>query len=164
MNEVYTAIVFQGGGALGAYEYGVIKELFESRGQDFKPDVITGISIGAINAAILAGAEKPLETLDYIWRHVFAHPVPMPPYIEEVYESLVPQKIQQIFSVLGNEGMYRPRPEYYINPVIAPFLTSSIYDTAPLRETLRTYLDLNKLKALSQIEWVTQPCCNQAFP
>ena len=51
-----TAIVLQGGGALGAYEYGVLKALYETRPY-FSPTIVTGISIGAINAAVLVGAE-----------------------------------------------------------------------------------------------------------
>jgi NTE family protein len=151
MSEVYTAIVLQGGGALGAYEYGVMKELFESRGPDFKPAVITGISIGAINAAMLAGAEKPIETLDHIWREIFTIPVPMPDFIGRAYESFVPQETQQLFSKMGNEGMFRFRPEYYLYPLAAPFITSSIYDTAPLRDTLHKYLDLNRLNNYCQV-------------
>ena len=143
----YTAIALQGGGALGAYEYGVMKELFESRGPDFKPAVITGISIGAINAAILAGADKPIETLDHIWRDIFALPIPMPPSLERVYESFVPHPLQQFFSVIGNEGMYRFRPE----SVMAPFITNSIYDTSPLRETLRRHVDLDRLNSSYQV-------------
>ena len=51
-----SAIVLQGGGALGAYECGVLKALYESR-PGFEPSVITGLSIGAVNAAVLAGAK-----------------------------------------------------------------------------------------------------------
>ena len=54
-DKVRTAIVFQGGGALGAYECGVLEALYKAR-EPFTPEVITGISIGAVNAAILAGA------------------------------------------------------------------------------------------------------------
>ena len=46
-NNLRTAIVLQGGGALGAYEFGVLKALYEKRA-GFKPAVVTGISIGAI--------------------------------------------------------------------------------------------------------------------
>ena len=53
--NVQTAIVLQGGGALGAYEYGVLKALYESR-PGFRPVAVAGISIGAITAAVLGGA------------------------------------------------------------------------------------------------------------
>jgi len=53
-NDYGTAIILQGGGALGAYELGVLKALYETR-PGFKPAVVTGISIGAITTAVLAG-------------------------------------------------------------------------------------------------------------
>ncbi|HET6515432.1 MAG TPA: patatin-like phospholipase family protein [Thermodesulfovibrionales bacterium] len=149
--EMYTAIVLQGGGALGAYECGVMKELYESRGPNFKPDVITGISIGAINAAILAGSENPAATLEHVWREGFSLLTPLPAFLEATYESLIPQKVQQYLSALGNESMYRLRPEYYCSPVFAPFFTSSIYDTSPLRATLETVVDLNRLNRDCQV-------------
>ena len=46
-DKVYTAIVLQGGGALGAYEHGVLKALYERR-PEFTPVAVTGISIGAV--------------------------------------------------------------------------------------------------------------------
>jgi len=56
MENYRTAIVLQGGGALGAFEYGVLKALYEAR-RGFKPAAVTGVSIGAINAAVLVGAK-----------------------------------------------------------------------------------------------------------
>src|SRR6476646_6633463 len=53
--ESYTkkvALVLQGGGALGSYQAGVYEALASS---DYKPDWVAGISIGAINAALIAG-------------------------------------------------------------------------------------------------------------
>ena len=65
-DKVRTAIILQGGGALGAYECGVLEALYQARGKDFTPEIITGISIGAVNAAILAGAG--IEALGEAWR------------------------------------------------------------------------------------------------
>ena len=66
--NVQTAIVLQGGGALGAYEYGVLKALYESR-PGFRPVAVAGISIGAITAAVLGGAAgDPIHALDTLWR------------------------------------------------------------------------------------------------
>jgi len=48
-----SALVLQGGGALGAYEYGAARALYER--DDFRPGVIAGVSIGAITAVLLAG-------------------------------------------------------------------------------------------------------------
>ena len=68
-SKVSTAIVLQGGGALGAYEYGVLKALYEQR-PGFEPVAVTGISIGAITAAVLGGAKgDPIAALDDLWRN-----------------------------------------------------------------------------------------------
>src|SRR6266403_61715 len=67
-----TAVVLQGGGALGAYEYGVLKALYEAR-PGFTPAVVTGVSIGAITAAVLVGAPSdPLGALGELWEKYFA--------------------------------------------------------------------------------------------
>ncbi len=144
-NDYGTAIVLQGGGALGAYELGVLKALYEQR-PGFKPSVVTGVSIGAITAAVLAGAKgDPIQTLDRLWREKLTvlPPVPpfLPPFFQSTYQSSVPQVFQQSLAVMGNPGMYQLRPE----SLYAPLLSTSIYDTAPLRRTLAEMVDLEKL-------------------
>jgi len=121
MTRRITGLVLQGGGALGAYEYGVIKALHERRGI---PEVITGVSIGAINAAVLAGARDgdPIAALGRVWK-AFAVDAP------EVDWPWAKAAI----ALLGSEGMYRPH---------VGLLTRSGVDTTygfvpePLRETL----------------------------
>jgi NTE family protein len=60
------APIFQGGGALGAYQAGVYEALHEA---NIEPDWVTGVSIGAVNAAIIAGnpREARLEKLRAFW-------------------------------------------------------------------------------------------------
>jgi len=70
--ESYTkkvALVLQGGGALGSYQAGVYEALASS---DYKPDWVAGISIGAINAALIAGnsPETRVEKLREFWRAI----------------------------------------------------------------------------------------------
>src|SRR3984893_10084743 len=70
--ESYTkkvALVLQGGGALGSYQAGVYEALASS---DYKPDWVAGISIGAINAALIAGnsPETRVERLREFWRAI----------------------------------------------------------------------------------------------
>jgi NTE family protein len=62
-------LVFQGGGALGAYQAGVYQALHES---GIEPDWIVGTSIGAINASLIAGNEPDnrVERLDEFWRRM----------------------------------------------------------------------------------------------
>src|SRR5450631_2912396 len=60
------ALVLQGGGALGAYQVGVYQALAEA---GCEPGWISGVSIGAINAALIAGnpPERRVERLDEFW-------------------------------------------------------------------------------------------------
>ncbi|MGH3513904.1 MAG: patatin-like phospholipase family protein [Pseudonocardiaceae bacterium] len=53
--NIRTAIVLQGGGALGAYEFGVRKAIYDQR-PGFEPAAVAGISIGAVTAAVFGGA------------------------------------------------------------------------------------------------------------
>src|SRR3954463_9445033 len=70
-------LVLQGGGALGSYQAGAYQALCD---HDFEPEWIAGISIGAVNAAIIAGnqREKRVERLKEFWEMV-SSPVPWNP-------------------------------------------------------------------------------------
>ena len=147
MDDYRTAIVFQGGGALGAYECGVIKALYEER-RDFKPAVVTGISIGAINAAILVGAkENPIETLENVWRKRLS--LSLPPFVRSLAGPLLAQAIEQGLATFGNAGMYQFRPDF-----MAPHTSFSYYDLEPLRRTLSELIDLNKLNQPAEVRLV----------
>jgi NTE family protein len=136
-----TAVVLQGGGALGAYEYGVLKALYKAR-PNFTPAVVTGISIGAINASVLVGARSnPLEALGDVWESYFSVFGSLLPLAREWSESFTSPDIQQAVSLFENHGMYRIRSDYVFNP----FLADSIYSTAPLRQTLEKVIDLPTL-------------------
>ena len=128
--NVQTAIVLQGGGALGAYEYGVLRALYEQR-PGFTPVAVTGVSIGAITAAVLGGARAdPIAALDELWRRRLALDAPgLPPVVD------------RSLSLLGNPGMYRLRA--------FPWLQTSIYDTAPLRATLADLVDVGRLNGVA---------------
>jgi NTE family protein len=124
-----TALVLQGGGALGAYELGAARRLYKDK--DFAPDLIAGVSIGAITAVLLARPEqglKPIEALEAFWQKItvsgFFLPPPLRPYA----------------SALGNPNFFVPRYDYY-----ALSMWTNIYDTAPLRETLSQLVDLKAL-------------------
>ena len=71
------ALALQGGGALGAYQGGVYQALAEA---NLHPDWVAGISIGAINSALIAGnpPEKRVETLREFWETVCTSPVGIP--------------------------------------------------------------------------------------
>jgi NTE family protein len=111
--NVQTAIVLQGGGALGAYEYGVLKALYESR-PGFRPVAVAGISIGAITAAVLGGAAgDPIHALDTLWRRKLTveSPVPAP---------WLPAPIDQALASFGNPGMYQLQAGLFTTPCRPP--------------------------------------------
>src|SRR6516225_4704303 len=64
-------LVLQGGGALGSYQAGAYQALCH---HDFEPEWVAGISIGAINAAIIAGnaPERRVERLKEFWEEITA--------------------------------------------------------------------------------------------
>ena len=68
------ALLLQGGGALGAYQAGVYQALAEA---DLHPDWVAGISIGAINAAIIAGnpPDERVDKLRAFWEEITANPL-----------------------------------------------------------------------------------------
>src|SRR3954471_18502832 len=130
--NVHTAVVLQGGGALGAYEYGVLRALYEQR-PGFAPVAVTGVSIGAITAAVLGGAAgDPIAALDELWRRRLVVDAPG-----------LPPAVDRSLALLGNPGLYRLRPDLFLGP----FLVDSVYDTAPLRATLTELVDLRELNA-----------------
>src|SRR4249919_3915104 len=69
----HSVLVLQGGGALGAYQAGVYEGMAE---QGFAPDWVAGVSIGAINAALIAGnpPERRIERLREFWQGVSSFP------------------------------------------------------------------------------------------
>ena len=128
--KVHTAIVLQGGGALGAYEYGVLKALYEQR-PGFKPIAVAGISIGAITAAVVGGAKgDPITALEQLWHKKLT--VLPPPLI-----SWLPPEIDRQLAALGNPGMYRVHYSLFTSP----WSMTSLYDTGPLRQTLGELID-----------------------
>lgn len=128
--NVYTAVVLQGGGALGAYEYGVLRALYDQR-PGFRPVAVSGISIGAVTAAVLGGAKgDPIAALDRLWREKLTVSAPLPIFG-------LPVQVDQSLAVFGNPGMYRLNSELFM----APWASTSIYDTSPLRQTLTELVD-----------------------
>jgi NTE family protein len=134
MKKKLRGLVLQGGGALGAYAYGAIKALFEK--PDFSLDVITGVSIGAINAAVLVGAKgDPINALDELWRERLA--IKKQPFVAPAFE--------RYGSLLANPAMYSIRPSYIYTPLLAPFVETSIYAVTALRRTLSDLIDFDRL-------------------
>ena len=141
------ALILQGGGALGAYQGCVYQALAEA---NLHPDWVAGISIGAINSALIAGnpPQKRVERLREFWETVSAPPFGMP-YIAalEGRDEFTHGVINQVRSwgalVGGAPGFFQPRvPPPFLYPNGAPEALS-YYDVAPLRATLERLVDFD---------------------
>ena len=136
------ALVLQGGGALGAYQAGVYQALHEAR---IEPDWVCGVSIGAINSAIIAGnpPERRLERLhrDRITSRKIWHYTP---------DGDIFRKARNFISsfmttTLGQPGFFAPHPTSpWLSPAGARTATS-YYDTAPLRASLLELVDFDRI-------------------
>ena len=134
-------LVLQGGGALGAYQAGVYQALHEAA---LEPDWIIGTSIGAINAALIAGnaPEHRLSRLASFWRKV-EYDLPA-----NVLSSLPwGGPFARMMSVAnGIHGFFTPNREAMFGsawPLGAE--AAAHYSTAPLRATLGELVDFDRI-------------------
>ena len=135
-------LVLQGGGALGSYQAGVYEGMAE---RGFAPDWVTGVSIGAINGALIAGnvPERRLERLQEFWDRVSsAIPLLIPTYLDPL--RLAFNRVSTLATTaFGVPGFFTPRlPPPYLAPDGTPGALS-IYDTSPLRDTLEELVDFD---------------------
>ncbi len=140
------ALVLQGGGALGAYQAGVYEALAE---RGYLPDWITGISIGAINGAIIAGnpPERRVERLRNFWE-LITDGIMGKPLLEGDFARGIFNEWSALASVTsGVEGFFSPRvPPAWLQPWGTEGALS-FYDTAPLRATLLRLIDFELLNS-----------------
>jgi NTE family protein len=140
-------LVLQGGGALGSYQAGAYQALCHF---DFEPDWVAGISIGAVNAAIIAGneREKRISKLKEFWQMVSA-PVPWHPVTKtERGRSLFNETSAALIATFGVPGFFTPRiPPAPLWPSGSPQAVS-YYDTAPLKRTLERVVDFDRINDL----------------
>ena len=137
-------LVLQGGGALGAYQAGVFEELSRI---GVEPNWVAGVSIGAINAALIAGnpPEKRLERLREFWDLVTSAPASLQAPLFEGQRATFNQWSAAWAATFGVPGFYRPRVP---PPALAPDGTPgalSVYDTADLRATLERLIDFDRI-------------------
>jgi NTE family protein len=141
-----TALVLQGGGALGAYQAGVYEAL---AGAGYAPDWFAGISIGAINASILAGnaPERRVERLRAFWEQVTsACPWPVP-IDDEIGHQLFSRTSAGIAALYGLPGFFFPRFPPALFAPRGSDAARSIYDTSPLAETITRLVDFNRINS-----------------
>jgi NTE family protein len=139
-------LVLQGGGALGAYQAGVYQALHEA---NLEPEWVVGVSIGAINSAIIAGnkREHRLEKLEKFWLDITARD----PFTSWP-EGDGPRRLRNGLSALnammfGQPGFFQPTP---VNAWFAPRgarSATALYDTTPLHKTLEKLVDFDLLNS-----------------
>jgi NTE family protein len=137
------ALVLQGGGALGSYQAGVYEALASS---EYAPDWVAGISIGAINAAIIAGnaPENRVAKLRSFWEEVTSHCSTWPyslggPFAEGQ------RRLSSLAALLfGQPGFFAPRT--MLDWISFPNLTS-YYNTSLLKSTLERLVDFDRINA-----------------
>jgi NTE family protein len=140
-------LVLQGGGALGSYQAGAYQALCHS---DFEPDWVAGISIGAINAAIIAGnpPEKRVERLKEFWEMASSSVSWNPVASDNRGRSLFNETSAALIATFGVPGFFTPRfPPAPLWPQGSP-QALSYYDTAPLRATLERLVDFDRINDL----------------
>lgn len=135
-----TVLILQGGGALGAFECGVVRAMKEA---GIAPAVVGGVSIGAINGAIIAGNPQDYSAvLDAFWKEISVQG-----------PSMAPSSIANAFAVgatmaWGIPEFFKPR---WLSPAIQqefwPSQWTSLYDFSPLKRLLEKYVDFSTLAA-----------------
>ncbi len=145
--QAQRVLVLQGGGALGSYQAGAFQAL---RHFGFEPDWIAGISIGAVNAAIIAGNEpdRRVAKLKEFWQMVSA-PVPWHPVTNgERSRSLFNETSAALIAAFGVPGFFTPRiPPAPLWPKGSQQAVS-YYDTTPLKKTLERLIDFDLINDL----------------
>ena len=128
-------LVFQGGGALGAYQAGVFQALDEA---GIEANWLSGVSIGAINAAIIAGngKGKRLDRLRDFWETISARKIWHFTPDGDVFRRMRNQASSMMTMLSGLPGFFAPHPvNPWLQPPGAPGATS-FYDTSELKATL----------------------------
>jgi NTE family protein len=146
-----TVLLLQGGGALGSYQAGVYQALAEA---NLHPDWVAGISIGAVNAALIAGnpPEKRVEKLREFWEAVSTPPLGVPHLASiDITDDTIHRAINQTralgIMMFGAPHFFKPR---LLSPLFWPSPNAdqlSFYDVAPLRATLERLVDFDRLNA-----------------
>jgi NTE family protein len=127
-HDIVRGLVLQGGGALGAFELGAARIMY--REMDYRPDLIAGVSIGAVTAVLLARPKggDPVAALERFWREVTLSS----PWVQGPFRAYA--------AALGNPNFFMPRTD-----VLSIGSWTSFYTIEPLRETLTGLVDLDAL-------------------
>src|SRR5262252_3156753 len=134
-------LVLQGGGALGSYQAGIYEALASS---EYAPDWVAGISIGAINAAIIAG-NAPRDRVDRLrsfWDEITA-PTSLWPQSTGALAAWQRWTSAVMAIAFGQPGFFSPQPQTWV----PPDERVSFYSTSVLRGTLERLVDFDRINA-----------------
>lgn len=148
------ALVLQGGGALGAYQAGVYEGLHEA---GIKPNWLAGISIGALNAAVIAGSPeaKRVDRLREFWETICTVPVdwatnesltgalPFALDLRSAHNTTAAMRAL----LMGQSGFFKPRFPPPFMSLFSGDSATSFYDTTLLRDTLERLVDFDRLNS-----------------
>ena len=134
-------LVLQGGGALGSYQAGVYEALASS---EYLPDWLAGISIGAINAAIIAGnaPENRVQRLRSFWEKITAPTTLWPPVPDGPLAAWQRRASALTALLFGQPGFFTPRPP---QDWFSPDKCVSYYNTSALKATLERLIDFDRI-------------------
>jgi NTE family protein len=144
-----TVLLLQGGGALGSYQAGVYEALAEA---NLHPDWVAGISIGAVNAALIAGnpPDKRVERLREFWEAVSTSPLGLP-YLpsltipDDSAHSLLNQTRALGILLFGAPHFFAPRFPPPMPWDVHHADALSYYDVTPLKATLERLVDFDRI-------------------
>ncbi len=135
-------LLLQGGGALGAYQCGVYEGIAELGA---KPTWFVGISIGAVNSALMAGnpPERRVERLRTFWDRASAHATfELPAWLEPMRPMMGRLNFATV-AMWGISGFFKPRATHPDLATSGSPEALSYYDTAPLKQTLEELVDFD---------------------
>jgi len=139
-------LLLQGGGALGAYHGGVYEGI---AAVGFAPDWVVGFSIGAINAALIAGnpPERRVERLHEFWNRMSGQAPFVLPDAMDFARPMMNKMAAASAMFFGIPGFFSPRmppPQFAPEGTLAAM---SYYDTEPLRTTLEELVDFDRINS-----------------
>ena len=136
-------LVLQGGGALGSYQAGVYEALASS---EYQPDWVAGISIGGINAAIIAGnvPEHRVQRLRNFWDDITATTKMWPSAPAGPLAEWQNRASALTTVMFGQPGFFTPRPP---QDWFSPDNCVSYYNTSALKLTLERYVDFDRINS-----------------
>ena len=167
--DLENVLIMQGGGSLGSFACGVFKALVK---QKIRIDIVAGTSIGAVNAAIIAGSktDRPEKDLENFWLEISESNMQIIPDLwmyewDSYNKEYLFKKISSASAnaaIFGVPKMFVPRWQWWNSPSMIkkedeenyfnPKNWTFLYDHSPLEKTLDKYIDYKKLNLAAKQE------------